>query len=636
MSPILFYNQFDYTNACIRSIIEHTDFEKTPYEIVIADDCSSDETQQIEEFFPNIVRVKPEHNLGFLENCNNAIKHVRGKYIFLLNNDTQIQVRALQYIMDAFDVYEDAAIIGSKLVYPDGTLQEAGGIVWHDASAANYGINDNAEKPEYRYLKETDYISGAAIMIKKSFWDEVGGFDTRYIPAYYEDTDLCMQARDKGYKVILQPASIVVHFEGKSHGTDTSSGIKRYQDVNAEKFRDKWINTLSKHHTDNANVLRARERSTEKKVAYVMDYFLPDYDRHCGARHTYQYVKLLKRMGYMVKYVAEACSEERQELFAKELEQLGIETFYPRGVFHTHHWSGLLESRADAIDLVVLNRPHIASEYLPTIKKLGLKTLMFNHDVHSLRNMRLAEQNNDEAAMGEAKREEKYERDLYAQVDHVVTPSSFEAEYVKKNWGIDHITNIPLYIEAPTDFSGKSNIKKGNDILFVGGMVHIPNAHGITWFTHKVLPLISESVKDIKVHIVGTGCPSEVRDLDNPNIIIHGGISDGELFDLYSKCKASIIPLHSGAGVKGKIIESLFYGVPVVSTTVGLEGIDGLDEFVKASDTAGDFANETIRILKEDPGALKETQDKISHLLENSFSVKKGREILDKILNDIG
>ena len=98
---------------------------------------------------------------------------------------------------------KNAGIVGSKLIYPDGTLQEAGGIIYSDASGCNYGRNDNPNALWYNYTKEVDYISGASIMLKKELWDELGGFDEYFAPAYYEDTDLAFRIRyEKGFKVI--------------------------------------------------------------------------------------------------------------------------------------------------------------------------------------------------------------------------------------------------------------------------------------------------------------------------------------------------------------------------------------------------------------------------------------------------
>ena len=129
-----------------------------------------------------------------------------------------------------------AGLVGSQLLYPDGRLQEAGGIVFNDASGWNYGRLEAPEAPEYQHLREATYISGASIMIPKSLFEDLGCFDQRYKPAYYEDTDLAFAVRKAGFKVFYQPLSRLIHFEGISSGTDLSSGTKKFQVINQKNL----------------------------------------------------------------------------------------------------------------------------------------------------------------------------------------------------------------------------------------------------------------------------------------------------------------------------------------------------------------------------------------------------------------
>lgn len=174
------YNQFEYTYLCIKSILENSG--DVAYEIIIADDCSIDLTTKIDEIIHGVHTIHNESNLRFLRNCNNAAKQARGQYILFLNNDTQVQADWLAPLIELIERDDSIGMVGSKLVYPDGRLQEAGGILWQDGSAWNYGNRANPDEPEFNYVKEADYISGAAIMIRKSLWEEIGGFDERFVP----------------------------------------------------------------------------------------------------------------------------------------------------------------------------------------------------------------------------------------------------------------------------------------------------------------------------------------------------------------------------------------------------------------------------------------------------------------------
>jgi len=207
--------------------------------------------------------LQPPENLGFLKHANWAVAQTKGKYILLLNNDTELTPGAIDALVETARTTPDVGLVGSKLVYPDGRLQEAGGIVWDDASAWNYGRLEDPDKPEFNYVRDADYISGASILVPRTVWDRLGGFDETFAPAYYEDTDLAFRLRQNGLRVLYQPASMVIHYEGASHGTDTNSGVKAHQITNQARMREKWLPTLREANIENGEQRDARTRSLQ-------------------------------------------------------------------------------------------------------------------------------------------------------------------------------------------------------------------------------------------------------------------------------------------------------------------------------------------------------------------------------------
>ena len=212
--------------------------------MIVVDDASGDPGVELLRDVAGLrLEINPA-NLGFLKTCNRAAQLARGEYLFFLNNDTLVCEGWLEPLLAVFDTFPDAGLVGSKLLFPDGTLQEAGGIVWSDGSAWNYGRSDDPDKPEYNYVREADYISGCAILVPRALWDELGGFDELFAPAYCEDSDLAFRVRAAGRKVYYCPFSAIVHLEGSTQGTDVTSGIKAYQVENTKKLYERWRETL--------------------------------------------------------------------------------------------------------------------------------------------------------------------------------------------------------------------------------------------------------------------------------------------------------------------------------------------------------------------------------------------------------
>ena len=165
-----------------------------PYEVIVVDDASTDATPDIIGKIAGLTYLRAETNAGFIASCNRGASAARGKYLLFLNNDTTVTAGWLTALHETFAFEPEAGLVGSKLVYPDGRLQEAGGIIWRDGSGWNRGKFQDPAKPEYNYLKEVDYCSAASVMIPKTLFERLGGFDSKYAPAYYEDTDLAFKS----------------------------------------------------------------------------------------------------------------------------------------------------------------------------------------------------------------------------------------------------------------------------------------------------------------------------------------------------------------------------------------------------------------------------------------------------------
>lgn len=620
-------NQWETTRACLVSICENT--TAIPYEVIVADDGSKDDTRCLAELAPGVHHITNTENLGFLRNCNQAARQARGKYLVLLNNDTQVQPDWLAPLVALAEQDERVGIAGPMLLYPDGRLQEAGGIIWRDGSGWNYGHLDFPERPEYNYLKETDYISAACILVRKSLWDEIGGFDERFAPAYYEDTDLAFEARHRGYQVLYQPLSRVVHLEGVSHGTDLNYGIKSRQTVNRAIFREKWATILdTTHGRDPRDLFRARDRSLSRKRLLFIDHYVPLRDQDAGSKSTFQYLSLMAEMGYQITFLGDNFVDYQP--YTSELQQMGIEVLYGPGLHR--HWKRWLSAHGKDFDYVYLSRPGITRKYLPYIRRNSSAKLMYcGHDLHFLREERHYQLEGKRTYLQAARKWARWEEDILRQVDMGYFFSSFEVEEVRRRFPSVSVRTIPLYLFDDVEMGNISPIgfTDREGLLFVGGFMHVPNVDAVHWFVDKVLPLILEHLPEIVLTVVGSNPPGEISRHACDHIHITGRISDEALLQHYRHTRLVVAPLRFGAGVKGKIVEAMHHGVPIVTTAVGAEGIGDADRALLVADDAETFAKTVVRAY-----TCPETWDEAACLsrvaIRKHFSKEAARAILSQ------
>ncbi len=627
------YNKYETTFACLKSIRKHTDFSEISFEIVIADDHSTDQTADINEWVKGVRVVRGSENKGFLLNCNQAISKAKGEYIVLLNNDTNVQGEWLKELLNPIEKDSTIGITGSMFLYPDGRLQEAGGIIFSDASGWNYGRFDRPDKAEYNFARDVDYISGACLLFKKSLWDEIGGFDERFIPAYYEDSDFCFEVRKRGLRVRYIPTSKVVHFEGVSHGGDEGAGIKRYQRVNRKKFLDKWKKTLStEHYIDDSAWFRARNHGKSRKTVLVIDHYVPMYDKDAGSRTIFMYIQLMIDSGHHVIFMGDNFYPHQP--YTEELQRLGVEVLF--GSHYKDKWFEWLSEHHQQIECIFFNRPHITSKYIDKIHTLEKppRIAYYGLDLHFLRIQREKQFGipNESGKSISAWREE--ELSIMRKSDVVFYPGEFEVKAVKSIDEAINVYPIPIYWYETDFLESEIVVNSSPNLLFIGGFGHPPNRDGLEWFIQKIFPLILNVYPHALLTVIGSKCPDEIFELTNDNICVLGEVSDPELLLAYVDARVAVVPLRYGAGVKGKVIESMSNGVPVVTTSVGAEGLPSIpEEYLAIGDTEKSFAKAVNELLKNTE-LCKEKSSLSYEILTKYFSRSAANQVIDRFFND--
>ncbi len=622
------YNSPIWTLTCLAALFQQK--TKLNYEVLIGDDASTDSSQEVLGQIGGPVRYfQHETNLGFLHNCNFVAQKARGRYVVMLNNDTLPLPGWLDELIQPFHDSSSVGLTGSKLLNTDGTLQEAGGILWRDGSAWNFGRNRDPRLPEFNYIREVDYCSGASIAIPKRLWDELGGFDPTFAPAYCEDSDLAFRIREQGYKVIYQPYSELIHHEGRSHGRDVKSGIKAYQVRNQRKLFKRWSKVLEQQSPKGQHLYVARDRSQHAPHVLFVDHYVPRYEEDAGSRTIWFYLRTFKEAGFRVTFWPNYRTP--QPLYVDRLQRLGVEVQYWTG-------SGLgfeswIRRAGPWIDYAFLSRPEVAIKYIDLIRAYSqAKILFYGHDLHWRRLEQQFEVSKERKLLKKIYAARALERSVCTRSDVVFYPSDEEVDLVRHEFDRDEgVYKLPAYRYSENDLRlSRARLRrsaKGCDpshLLFVGGFKHPPNADGLLWFAEKVFPALPS---EFRLTVVGSNMPDRLRTLASDRIAVLGHVNDDQLEALYSKVGIAVIPLRFGGGVKGKVIEAFANGVPVVSTTVGMQGIDDYRELAFIADDPDEFVNQ-LRLASSDRKLARKKARSALDFIQRQYSTEAIRKVL--------
>jgi GT2 family glycosyltransferase len=217
----------------------------------------------------DIVLIRSAVNHGFGGGCNWAARFACGARLVFINDDAVADAGWLAALDSAMSEDARVGVVGGRVLLESGRLQEAGNVVWRDGSTSHIGRGLPADQQPLLARRDVDYVSFCSAMIRRETWVQVGGFDERYFPAYYEDADLCLSARALGWRVVCEPASVVLHDEGAS----TPVALRHFLSArNQGLFVAKWRSTLAEYderpkHVTPAAVMQAAAHTPVQAVA---------------------------------------------------------------------------------------------------------------------------------------------------------------------------------------------------------------------------------------------------------------------------------------------------------------------------------------------------------------------------------
>lgn len=615
------YGKLEYTLACLRSIARHP--PEAAFEIIVVDDASPDQSVATLRKLDGIKIIVNKKNLGFIGSCNAGAANAIGDYLLFLNNDTQVTPGWMDGLLDCFRERTDCGIAGSRLVYPDGRLQEAGGLVFNDGSCWNVGRFESRDGSAFRFRREVDYISGASLMIRRDLFAQVGGFDHRYAPAYYEDTDLAFTVRDAGMRVYYEPTSVVVHYEGISSGTDLESGTKRFQAINHATFAAKWNAVLKSHPARTAPANRATRWRRRGRIL-VVDTITPEPTRDSGSLRLSAILKLLGEQGWSCCFLPDDGRATSAEITA--LGALGVEVLARPSVSGVATW---LVENGPELHAVMLCRHNIAGQYIDLVRRNAPDAIVLfdTVDLHFVREQRAAELSGSSSMARQAQASRQSELSLIEKCDICLVVSAEEQDLLRElapHARVELLSNIHEIHGQRRAYGSR------RDLVFIGGHGHPPNVDAMRWIATDILPALHQVSPETRVHVLGDVPDSLRTELSTPGLIFHGRVAD--LSPWLDSCIASLAPLRFGAGVKGKINMSMSYGMPVIATTMAVEGMhltDGDDVLI--ADEPQAFAQALLRLQREQ-STWEQVSERGIENIRRHFSIEAADAALRRIL----
>ena len=557
---LVLFNRAELTLACLRSLTENF---LQRMEIIIVDNASQDETPQLLNHLQDVKIIRNKENRNFLLSVNQAAKEAKGEYLLILNNDAQVLPGTLQSALQTIRSGSNIGAVGGRLILLDGTLQEAGSIIWRDGSCLGYGRGDNPFAPMYMFRRDVDYCSGAFLLTPRKTWEQSGGFDERFKPAYYEETDYCTRLWERGLRVVYDPNSVLLHYEFAS--SDSAKAATDLQRNHQEIFVARHQSLLAKHQgADNNSVLPARMKDNGHRKVLFIDDRVPHAWLGSGfPRSRAVLLSLLKQKCFVTLYPFDVFEEGWNSVYSDIPNEIEVMIGYGPPLLEP-----FLRNRRGYYDTIFVSRPHNMKILKPLCDAHPdwFETTQIVYDAEAIftnREITLRELSGNPLAKEEVDGLFQEEVELAKAADCVIAVSAPDGETFRE-YGIEDVRVVGHALDlcpTPKPFSERMGF------LFVGA-VHeeaSPNGDSMIWFLEQVLPKIQAVLgPNVPVTIAGVNNSERIRRLAGPAVLITGLVAD--LTQLYDAARVFIAPTRYSAGIPHKVHEAAARGVPIVAT----------------------------------------------------------------------
>lgn len=592
---LVLYNKYNLTLECLQSIFANVDYEACPYEIIIYDNGSSDETTELKQRVKNVHWVVDQTNSGFIEGVNNAFTSVRCPLLLLLNNDTVVLHGSLERAVSLIELDSNIGAVGAKLILPTGRLQEAGSIIWNDGSCLGYCRDGSPDMSEANFQRDVDYVSGAFLLTRSDLFEKLGKLDEIYKPAYYEETDYCTKIRDVGLRVVYNPFVEIIHAEFGS--ADKKSSSIAQQEKNKVIFLRRNPGVTSKLKPIQSNILKARFASPSRLKVLIVDDKVPHEFLGSGFPRSQRIVEQLSKEDFDITFIPTNDSPQDWTLVRNAID-VKIEVLFG---FDGDAILSHLRDRKDYYDAILVSRPHNMIRIRHALERNIVdrdKTFII-YDAEALFTYRDVIQSSIEGMHIDANTVDslvKAEVEISDDADLILSVSESESQIFR-----NHGKNVLLLGHSLQIAPTANTFAERKDFLFVGSLAdsNTPNTDSIIWFIEEVLPHIVRVNPDCVLHLVGDMKSRRIESLLTANVISHGRV--GDITPFYDKCKVFVAPTRFAAGIPHKVHEAAAHGIPCVVTNLLAKQLAWQNgKELLSADRAVDFATKCLALCESE------------------------------------
>jgi GT2 family glycosyltransferase/glycosyltransferase involved in cell wall biosynthesis len=577
---LVLFNQAELTLQALRALRHALD---RPAEVVLVDNASSDRTGELLDRLDGARILRNGGNLHFLRAVNQAAAVARGDKLLLLNNDARLRPGSIAAAARRLDEEPDLGAVGGRIDLLDGALQEAGSIVWSDGSAAGYGRGGDPWSGEFQFRRDVDYVSGAFLMTPRPVFERLGGFDTAFAPAYYEETDYCLRLWSAGLRVAYEPGVVLSHFEFGSAGQTAALAL---QEEHRKVLLQKHAAALRAQPAPGSPPLLARMRRRHAGRILILEDQTPYPHLGAGYPRALDLLRAAHDAGWFVTFFPTLASDvdytaaydliPRDVEFAAELGQARLVEF--------------MRARAGAYDAVLVSRPHNMAAFRAALTKVP-GFISSERVIYDAEAIFAARGPSDPAAVAR-------ELALAQGAGAVLAVSEAEAEAFRQA-GCRQVAVLGHALQADP---GPAELASRRGLLFVGALDEdgSPNADSLAFFVREVAPRLDALIgSDWRLRVAGRSAAPGVRALASDRVELLGPVAD--LAPLYRAARVFVAPTRFAAGIPMKVHQAAAAGLPVAATPLLAGQLGWADgEALAVGEGAEGFAAAVARLYQDE------------------------------------